>query len=278
MRYCAIIGMNTIKTNGKVLLLCTIALLSASCASQKKLAYFRTTDASSADSINYYYQVKDEPTVVKGDQLMISISALDPEAAAPFNLPAATFQMAVDDRVTTSQTLQRYMVDKDGDIEMPVLGKVHVEGLTKSQLIEQLKTQLEPLIKDPVVTVQFGNFYVSVLGEVKNPGKYQVVAERCTVLDALALAGDLTIYGKRQNVLLTRENNGKLEFVRFNLNSDDVFRSPYFFLQQNDVLYIEPNNARALASQNISLYLSMLTSLASMATVIVSVVRLNNDK
>ena len=258
-----------------MLILCVVALLTASCASQKKLAYFRTVDAAAADTINTRYQVKEEPVVMKGDQLLISVSALDPEAAAPFNLPSATFQNVADDRIATSQTLQRYMVDKDGNIEMPVLGLIQVEGLTKSEMIDTIKSRLEPLLKDPIVTVQFGNFYVSVLGEVLRPGKYQVVAERCTLLEALALAGDLTIYGKRQNVLVTRETNGKLEFARINLNSPDVFTSPFFFMQQNDVIYVEPNNARALASQNISLYLSMLTSLASMATVIVSVVRLN---
>lgn len=262
------------KTLFRNLLLCLIALSAASCASQKRLAYFRTVDASSADTINAHYVVKEEPTVMKGDQLMISISALDPEAAAPFNLPTATFQSPANDLVTTTQTLQRYTVDKEGNIEMPVLGDVHVAGMTKTELIEELKTRLEPLLKDPIITVSFGNFYVSVLGEVKNPGKYQVLADRCTLLEALAMAGDMTIYGKRQNVLITRETDGKLEFARINLNEPTAFASPFFFLQQNDVVFVEPNNARALASQNISLYLSMLTSMASMATVIVSVVRL----
>lgn len=257
--------------------ICTLCLLMASCASQRKLSYFRAVDAAAADSINAHYQPKDEPVVVKGDQLLISVSALDPEAAAPFNLPAATFQAAGEDKVLTTQTLQRYTVDKDGNIEMPVLGVVPVEGLSKSQLIDDLKNRLAPLIKDPIVNVQFGSFYVSVLGEVKNPGKYQVLTDRCTLLDALALAGDLTIYGKRQNVLLTRETNGKLEFTRFNLNAPEILTSPYFFLQQNDVIYVEPNNARALSSQNVSLYLSMLTTMGSMATVIVSVVNSRND-
>ena len=114
------------------------------------------------------------------------------------------------------------------------------------------------------------------MGEVNSPGRYEMTAERTSVLDALAQAHDLTVYGKRDNILITRENNGQLEFARLNLNSPDIFTSPYFYLQQNDVIYVEPNSVRAISSQNLSLYLSMITTLASMATVIVSV--LNTTK
>lgn len=252
-----------------ILILCGI-----SCSSQKKLTYFRSVDANAADTLNTRFVVREEPTVVKGDELLIVISAFDPEAAVPFNLPAATFQSVSSDQVYTTQTLQRYKVDKNGDIEMPVLGKMHVEGMTKSALVEMLKGKLQSSIKDPIVNIQFGNFAITVIGEVNKPGRYEVYGERLSVLEALGLAGDMTIYGKRNDVLLTRENNGQLEFARLDLNNPELFMSPYYYLQQNDVIYVAPNNARGLASQNISLYLSMLTSLGSMATVIVSVVSL----
>ena len=115
------------------------------------------------------------------------------------------------------------------------------------------------------------NYRVTVLGEVQRPGQYVINNERVTVLDALGLAGDMTIYGVRHNVLITRENNGRLEFARLNLNSDDVFKSPYFYLQQNDVVYIEPNKVKSVASQNFSLYLSSLSTVATVTAVIYSI-------
>ena len=143
-------------------------------------------------------------------------------------------------------------------------------GLSKSQAIKYINDQLSPYLKNAIVTIQFMNYKVTVLGEVLRPGQYAISNERVTVLDALGLAGDMTIYGKRNNVLITRENNGKLEFVRLNLNSDEVFKSPYFYLQQNDVIYIEPNNVKSFnaQSQNVTLYLSSVSTLAALLTTI----------
>lgn len=259
----------------KFLLFIIVTALLSSCASQRMLSYFGKVDNAAADSINQRFVYVSEPTITSGDQLLISISSLDPEAAAPFNLPAATYQ-GVSDQIVTSPSLQRYKVDKDGNIELPVLGILHVEGLKKSEFIEMLKTKLEPSLKDPIINVSVANFTVTVMGEVKNPGRYSVSNERATILEALAIAGDMTIYGKRHNVLITREKDGKLEFARIDLTKPDLFMSPYYFLQQNDVVYVEPNNARAISSQNVPLYLSMITSLGSMATVIVSVISLTN--
>jgi polysaccharide export outer membrane protein len=115
------------------------------------------------------------------------------------------------------------------------------------------------------------NYKITVLGEVSRPGQYVVNNERVTVLDALGMAGDMTIYGVRNNVLVTRENNGKLEFIRLDLNSDEVFKSPYFYLQQNDVVYVEPNRVKAVGAQNISLYLSSLSTIATVTAVIYSI-------
>jgi polysaccharide export outer membrane protein len=147
--------------------------------------------------------------------------------------------------------------------------------LTKSQAIKRIKEELSPYLKNAIVTIQFLNYKITVLGEVARPGQYSINNERVTVLDALGLAGDMTIFGKRENVLITRENNGKLEFVRLNLNSDEVFRSPYYFLQQNDVVYVEPNKVKAISSENVNtgLYLSTISTLASALTVIFTVTR-----
>ena len=124
---------------------------------------------------------------------------------------------------------------------------------------------------DPIVNIQFVNFRITVLGEVLRPGQFPVTNERVTILDALGLAGDMTAYGRRDNVLLTRNNNGKLEFARINLNSDEVFKSPYFYLQQNDVIYVEPNTVKSISSQDIPLYLSFLSTLATLVTLIYSI-------
>ncbi|MCM1035090.1 MAG: polysaccharide export protein [Paludibacter sp.] len=236
------------------------------------MAYFKTVNEQSADSINLQFHAAEEPSIFVGDQLLITITALDPDAAAPFNLPLVTYMTPGAESAGTTPNVQSYIVDKDGNINFPILGKLHVAGLSKSEAIALISDKISSSIKDPIVNIRFMNYHVTVMGEVNRPGRYTITDERVSILDALAMAGDMTVYGQRDNILLTRENNGKLEFARLNLNDKDIFTSPYFYLQQNDVLYIEPNKVRAVSSQNVSLYLSMVTTLGSLATVIVSVV------
>lgn len=258
-----------------------IALLAAgclsSCVTQKQMAYFKSVDAASADSVNTRFHAAEEPRIAIGDQLLITVSALDPDAAAPFNLPFVTYMAPGSETASTTPNVQSYIVDKDGYINFPVLGTLHLAGLTKSEAVSLLTDTLAPLLRKPIVNIRFMNWHVTVMGEVNRPGRYAVTDERITILDALAMAGDMTVYGQRDNILLTRENNGKLEFARLSLNNEEIFTSPYFYLQQNDVLYIEPNKVRAVNSQNLSLYLSMVTTLGSLATVIVSVINLKGN-
>lgn len=260
------------------LVLALMALASSSCVTQQKMAYFKQVDATSADSINARYQPAVEPQIIIGDQLFITVAAQDADAAAPFNLPTQVFMTPGSETATTTPSLQYYTVDPEGNINFPILGKLHVAGLRKSEAVRLLTERLSSSLRDPIVNIQFLNYQVTVMGEVNRPGNFKIADERVTILDALAMAGDLTPYGQRHNVLITRENNGKLEFARINLNEAGIFTSPYYFLQQNDVVYVEPNKVRALSSQNISLYLSMVTTLASMATVIVSVVNTNTSE
>ena len=250
------------------LILCTLV---SSCTTQKKMAYFREVDSQSADSINKNFVVNIVPKLKTGDQLLITVTAVDPEAAAPFNLPAMTYLRAGTDQVATTQSLQYYEIDEQGNIKFPVLGELHLAGMTKQEATDFISNKLKSLLNDPLVTIRYINFYVTIMGEVTRPGKYTFSNERVTLLEALGTAGDLTPYGKRNNVLVTREQDGKLQFERINLNDASVFTSPFYYLQQNDVVYVEPNKVRAIASQNLSLYLSMITTLASMATVIVSI-------
>jgi len=250
-----------------------MALLS-SCISQRKLSYLRDVTAASADSINQTYQSLDENYITKGDLLSIFVNALDLQAVQAFNMPVANVQNLGSRTVSSnigSGSLQGYWVDPEGNIDFPVLGKLHIEGMTTTQLKDTLTMLISQSVKDPIININFMNFFVTVLGEVKTPGRHAVSAQGMTIFEALGLAGDLTIYGKRNNVLISREVDGKMEFARLNLNDQAIFASPYYHIRQNDVIYVEPNVARSISSQNIPLYLSMITTLGSMATLIVSV-------
>lgn len=247
------------------------SILLHSCVSQKKVAYFNGVDATSEEEINKSFQTNHEAQIVNGDMLSITVTGLDPLAVAPFNLPLVSYATPGSDQLYSAPTLQSYLVDVNGFINFPVVGQIKLSGLTKSEAIKLIGKKLTPYLKDPIVTIQFMNYKITVLGEVLRPGQYVINNERVTVLDALGLAGDMTIYGVRHNVLIARENNGQLEFARLNLNNADVFKSPYFYLQQNDVVYVEPNKVKSVASQNFSLYLSSLSTIATVTAVIYSI-------
>lgn len=248
------------------------ALLATSCVTQKQMTYFRGLDAASADSINKTFKQQIDPVIKAGDALAITVSALDKEAVAPYNLPTVVFSAPGSAQLNTSPSQQYYTVDADGNIEFPILGKLQVLGLKTTEVADLVEERLAGQVVNPMVIVQLINAKVTVIGEVNRPGQYTMTNGRMTLLDALGAAGDLSSYGKRDNVLLTRETNGKLEFYRLNLNSPDLFTSPYYYLQQNDVIYVSPNKVRALNSTNVSLWLSMVSTVASAATVIVTVV------
>lgn len=244
----------------------------AGCVTQKQMTYFREVDSSTADSVNEVFESQIDPVIKAGDALAITVSALDMEAVVPYNLPTVVFSNPGTDQLATTPSQQYYLVDAAGKIEFPVLGSVSVLGLKTTEVAEVLEEKLSKQVKDPMVLVRLINAKVTVMGEVNSPGQYTMPNGRMTLLDALGAAGDLSIYGQRDNILITRETNGKLEFHRLNLNSDELFTSPYYYLQQNDVIYVSPNKVRAINSTNVSLWLSMVSTLASTATVIVTVV------
>lgn len=253
----------------KKILLITItisALLFTSCISQKKVAYFKGIDATSAEAINQQFIAQQEPILGNGDVLLITVSGLDPLAVAPFNLPLVMYAAPGSEKIYSSPTLQTFTIETDGTINFPVIGTLKISGLKKTEAVSLIKNKLLPYLKDPIVKIEFMNFQVTVLGEVNRPGRYNVTDEKISLLDALGMAGDITIYGRRENVLLTREINGNLEFKRINLNSDEIFKSPYFYLKQNDIIYVEPSSVKTTASQNIPLYLSTLSTIAAIST------------
>lgn len=253
----------------------TLALFSvilfAGCTTQKSLAYLNSVDEQAADSLNKKFTAVNVSKIQTGDQLTIVVSGADPEAVVPFNSPVVAYSSPNSSTLYGQPTLLPYLVDENGDINFPRIGKIKIGGLTKIEAIKLITGDLEPYIKDPVVTMNFVNFKISVIGEVAHPGQYPINSERINIFEALALAGDMTIYGKRDNVLITREVDGKLEFARLDLNSPSVFESPFYYLKQNDIVSVEPNSAKTISSQNIPLYISATSTLLTLMTLIYTI-------
>ena len=253
--------------------MCLLALAGVSCVTQKQMTYLSNASQEAEDSINAHFRSQSEMIVRAGDALTIFVSALDQEAVVPYNLPMVVYAKPGEEQLSTSTALQYYIVDEAGDINFPVLGKLHVAGLSRNEVEAMVRRELEKHVLSPMVHVNMIGAKVSVLGEVNHPGQIPVTSGRITILDALAAAGDLTPYGRRDNVLVTREVDGKLQLARLNLRSTDIYTSPYYFLQQNDVVYVSPNKVRAVSSANASIWLSMISTALSAVTVIVTVVR-----
>ena len=250
--------------------LCLIAFL-ASCSAPKEVLYLQDIASIKEENIDKNYEV----IIHKDDLLAILVNSKDPELALPFNMPVVTYQIGA--QTTAQQRLLGYLVDQNGDIDFPILGKIHVEGLTRMQVTELIKQKLmsEDLIKDPIVTVQFLNFKVSVMGEVTRPGTFDISGDRITLLEALSMAGDLTIYGRRDRVAVIREKDGKRRIRYHDLRSSDIFQSPCYYLQQNDIVYVEPNKAktgqsRINSNNSVGVWLSAVSVLASITSLMVT--------
>ncbi|WP_347158213.1 polysaccharide biosynthesis/export family protein [Pontibacter chitinilyticus] len=254
----------------KINLLYALCLLFMfSCRSAKDLAYFKDLP----DNAVYSEKISNEtePKIQPDDLLNITVSSLNPEANALFNKGVLITPSSTSTGVSSSRAGEEgYLVDKDGNIEFPVLGKVNVGGLTKQQAKAKLMAELQNYLKDPSVNIRFINFRVTVIGEVKNPSTFTIPSEKINVLEALGLAGDMTSYGKRENVLLIREENGVRKLARLDLNSKEVLNSPYFYLQQNDVVYVEPNKIRTIQATTNTRNISLLLSVISVTTLIIS--------
>jgi polysaccharide export outer membrane protein len=245
-----------------LILLMTSFLVLDSCASKKDLVYFQGVDALElTNNLNY------TPLLKADDKLSITVASLDNEAAIPFNLPVISYNSRGDFAVGTPQ-LQTYLIAKDGTIDYPQLGQLQLAGLTRLQAQELLKNKLKPFLVNPIVNLRLLNFKVTVLGEVKRPGTYDVQNERITVLEALGLAGDLTVYGTRQNVLVVREAAIGKTYERIDLTSSKLFDSPVYYLQQNDVVYIEPNQPKVNSSTNSSTNGIIISAVSLLLTII----------
>jgi polysaccharide export outer membrane protein len=209
-----------------------------------------------------------EPVIQKNDLLSITVSSPNPAATQIFNTPIITSTQTLG--YTTTQATG-FLVNQDGSIEFPILGNVKASGLTKKQLKEDIIKTLtqRQLLTDPVVTIRYLNYKVTVLGEVAHPTVINVPDEKISLLEALGLAGDMTIYAKRDNVMVIREEEGKRVVKRLNLNSKDLFTSPYYYLKSNDIIYVEPNKAKISAASNTRTWLPVVLSGLSLTAIIV---------
>jgi polysaccharide export outer membrane protein len=215
-----------------------------------------------------------ELTIQPQDMLSIVVSSKEPELALPFNLPLISYQGAGD--TYTQQRILGYVVDTEGNIDFPILGNLHVEGFTRNRLAQLIKEKIiaEGYIKDPIVTIQFMNFRIIVNGEVTRPGTYEIKGDHITLFEALSMAGDLTIYGRRDNVKVIREKNGNRTVHEVDLRTANIFDSPVYYLQQNDIIYVTPNRYRSNQTNNagqiqqISLWISIASFLASLGVLL----------
>lgn len=249
------------------------ALLLSSCSSYKNVPYLQ--DAEVANNLQKELPMYDAKIMPK-DLLTITVNTTIPEAAAPFNLTVqSAYNVAKSNSLNGQSALQQYLVNNDGTIDFPVLGRLQVGGLTKSEAENLIREKLGAYLKEtPIVTIRMANYKISVLGEVTRPGMFTINNEKVNIFEALALAGDLTIWGQRNNVKLIREDaEGQREIINLNLNKTDIITSPYYYLHQNDILYVTPNKTKAKNSdigQSTSLWFSATSILVSIANLIVT--------
>ncbi|MFN3754454.1 polysaccharide biosynthesis/export family protein [Flavobacterium sp.] len=237
-----------------------VSLLLVSCASRKDLTYLQNVDAlqNSKASLNY------EPKLQNDDLLSIIVSADQPELTIPFNMP----QIQGNYQINQNQNgIKTYLIDAYGFIEFPVLGKIKLAGLTREEAVVKLQTAIKEYIINPTINLRILNYKVSVLGEVARPGTYTISSERITLLEAISQAGDLTIYGKRNNILLIRESEGKMTYNRVDLTKADFIGSPFYYLTQNDVIVVEPNKTKmnsSVVGPNVTTIISALSLLSTL--------------
>tara|TARA_R110002020_G_scaffold417571_1_gene626724 strand:- start:27606 stop:28400 length:795 start_codon:yes stop_codon:yes gene_type:complete len=254
----------------KILFLIGILFTAFSCVSRKDIVYFQGMELAEQQLID---NSDKSLTIRPNDLLTISVSAPEQEAAIPFNLPVVGAGNAMSNTLSISGTpqLQSYLVNSDGTIEFPILGVVKAEGLRRQELATILKEKISKYVQEPMIIIRIVNFQISVLGEVTRPGTFDISDEYISLPQALGLAGDMTIYGLRENVLVMREEKGKTTHAYLDLTDAKIINSPFYYLKQNDVVYVEPNSAQRQSSsynRNSSVYISIASVLVSLIVLI----------
>lgn len=252
----------------KIISFLILLFLCFSCASRKDVVYYQNIENISEQQKANSFEVKIQPD----DLLMIIVSADDPEVAFPFNLK--TFSISSNNRLDMArgqETVQLYLVDQGGNIEFPIVGKLMVGGLTRTEVLKLLQEKISNYIKNPIINLRIMNFKISMQGEVNLPGTFPIASERVTLIEALSMAKDLTIYGRRDNILVIRETNGVKSYNRIDITKSDFINSPFYYLAQNDVVYVEPNKTRVNSSAvgpNTSVIISAVSILVSLSVLI----------
>jgi len=253
------------------LVLCLLLLTIISCTSTKKITYF--TNLGETGNYRATIDKGEEPKIQPDDLLSITVSSLNPESNILFNngiLPTAGSGSQV---AVPTHASDGYLVDKNGNINFPVIGSIALGGLTKAEANEKLTSAIKNFIKNPIINIRFLNFKITVLGEVTRPSSYNIVTEKVNVLEALSMAGDMTVYGRRDNVLIIREKDGVRSTTRIDLADKNVLGSPAFYLQQNDIVYVEPSGGRAVQASTQSFYLPIVLTAVSVLSILVSTLK-----
>lgn len=255
----------------KAIPLCIVLVL-FSCKPKSELVYYQNIDSLAAKEKLNSYEIKIQPD----DMLTIIVSADDPETAVPFNLSTISMPSAVSNGSMSArgqESIQAYLVDVNGFIDFPVLGKLKVGGLSRTEVMQLLETKIAKYIKNPIINLRLTNFKVSVQGEVTIPGTYPLTSDRVTLIEAISMAKDLTIYGRRDNILVIREINGVKSYNRVDITKADFINSPFYYLAQNDVIYVEPNKTRingAAVGANTNVIISITSLVITLITLIVT--------
>ncbi|MGP1472337.1 MAG: polysaccharide biosynthesis/export family protein [Prevotella intermedia] len=247
----------------------TVILMMVGCGSSKQVAYWQNIDSISLAASKGLFDAK----IMPKDELTILVQTTDPLTSEPFNL-RSTGQTSSKNQITG------YLVDNDGMINFPIVGKIHVAGLTKTECEDLIKSKIQPYLartENPLVSVRTSSYRITVIGEVNKPGVIPVATEKISLVEALAEAGDMTVYGKRDNVLLVREDkSGEKHKVRLNMNDANIINSPYYYLQQNDIVYVEPHKVKArntFFGSNTSIFYSVIGITTSLVSLLITILR-----
>ncbi len=247
------------------LFICVSFLFLCSCASRKKIVYLQNIEQK-----NSYAVEKNEVKLQPDDLINIIVSAENPEVTIPFNLPQIQGNYDINEKQSAIKT---YLINNEGFIEFPVVGKIKLGGLYRSEAVALLREKISEYIKNPMINLRILNYKISVMGEVLKPGSYNIQGERITLLEALSLAGDMTIYGRRDNVLVIHEEDGKKTYQRYDLTKSDWLDNKNYYLSQNDVVFVEQNKTRvnnSAVGQSTTVILSGLTIILSLILILKS--------
>lgn len=256
-------------------------LMLGACSVPKDVTYFQGIDELTPrqiEEMNNTYSSR----IYSDDLLTITVTSWDPTVVTPFNPPVYAYAGQGETSVVSSQQLQTYLVDNEGNIIFPVIGKFKAAGYSKQELAENIRKEVSRYVPDAQVNVQIINYKVTIMGEVARPGAITVKNDRVSILDAIGQVGDLTINANRKNILVVRENNGEKEAGRIDITDPAIFASPYYYLRQNDVVYVEPNKAKkrnanySQAQQyNVTVFSTILSAVSTVTTMVLAIVTAN---